>query len=269
MLATDAIILLPLLLSSLSSYLPIASAEDIGHNPEVPNQIPPESDELLPDSCSTAPLPLPADIQAAYPGIDITSADITALIAPGPENVLPRPPSAGEFEAELIATSNSTQHATDQELQTLHINCKGSFWCPWFNVGTHRYILYLLQWMRAIPAFRTYRYYKKVNIACARLWDDDRAYCVFPQGNVPDEGVTGDQVMGLMEGLLRYGCFACGSVPIALSGDPAEQGIVTVNYVKQANCPARKGMVICDPSERPGPPPGQKPGTAAGNVQVS
>lgn len=65
--------------------------------------------------------------------------------------------------------------------------------------------------------------------------------------------------MGWMRMLLTKGCFGCGSAPVAKSGRAAEGGILTVNYVSSAVCNARKGMVICDPSVKPG----------EGNVQFS
>lgn len=52
-----------------------------------------------------------------------------------------------------------------------------------------------------------------------------------------------------MEQLRTAGCFACGSVAVAESGDVSEMGVFVIDYVprRKVRC-GREGEVVCPPT---------------------
>ncbi|KAA6410695.1 MAG: hypothetical protein FRX48_06118 [Lasallia pustulata] len=68
------------------------------------------------------------------------------------------------------------------------------------------------------------------NIACVTIAHAGGGFCVFLQGNVPNEGILGEVVVERMGDLVAHGCQECGSVPLSGDNNPNEEGILTVNW---------------------------------------
>ena len=103
------------------------------------------------------------------------------------------------------------------------------------------------------------------HIACIGVKDELSthvgAFCLFMQGDNAHgiyEPITGFQATGIEGSLIKsktlelyqHRCRACGSVPISNNNDPNEQGILTINYVRDnAGCAGRQ---LCDPTIKAG-----------------
>lgn len=76
------------------------------------------------------------------------------------------------------------------------------------------------------------------------------AYCAYTAGeNVPAAGINGSTIKQKIEQLRLDGCFACGSVGIADSGDPVEEGVLKIDYVPKNKVKCGKvGEVVCPPT---------------------
>lgn len=133
-------------------------------------------------------------------------------------------------------------------------NCRGSIWCPKFNFASNRINIYLQNWIKFTMS-DTDIYGPGVQIACATVSIllpplGTNAYCAYTAGdNVPTAGINGSTIKQKMEELRINGCFACGSVGIADSGDPVEEGVFKIDYVpkNKVKC-GRVGEVVCPPT---------------------
>ncbi len=150
-------------------------------------------------------------------------------------------------------------------------SCHGGFWCPRFNVAANRINVYLQGWIKYSMSDSDV-YGPGIQIACASITPrigpiplGTTAYCAFTAGeNVPAAGINGSLIKQKMNELLAYGCFACGSVAIADSGDPAEEGLFKIDHVSsgKVRCGV-PGQVVCPPTvpdtDRAGLEQGPKP----------
>lgn len=71
-------------------------------------------------------------------------------------------------------------------------------------------------------------------IACQPL-PKGGAICLFLQGNVPAQGVTGKVLQDRMGDLVNHGCGGCGSVPLSGNNDPDEMGVLTANFISSGH----------------------------------
>lgn len=63
------------------------------------------------------------------------------------------------------------------------------------------------------------------------------------EGNVDTYGTFGAEIKRKLKQLSDHGCHSCGSVPLSDGNDPAEAGILTVNYISSVACPG-----LCPPT---------------------
>lgn len=89
---------------------------------------------------------------------------------------------------------------------------------------------------RGGPIDPKYIYHSGEHIACEDSVFGRGGLCLFTQGNVPAEGVSGQLIVTRLRELLDHGCTECGSVPLSGDNDPNKMGLLTVNYVSRANC---------------------------------
>lgn len=149
----------------------------------------------------------------------------------------------------INADSNSTLD------RALGINCRGSGLCP-SNYLAADYIGFMLNIAHGLakcnpkssfncgPLNDTDFYQAGANIICLPQGKSFLGgICAFTQGNVRGPGTLGFQVKQKLQQLSAHGCQVCGSVPLANSNDPAEAGILTVNYISGAACPG-----LCPPT---------------------
>ena len=76
-----------------------------------------------------------------------------------------------------------------------------------------------------------------LHIACLTTYDS--GICLFMEGNVPKEGVRGSVIIDRVGDLNSHGCWYCGSVPISGDNKPEAMGVLTSNWVRNANCETR------------------------------
>lgn len=141
-----------------------------------------------------------------------------------------------------------------QDLNVTVTNCRGSIWCPEFNFKSNRINTYLQDWITYTMSDSDI-YGPHVQIACATVTIifpplGTNAYCAYTAGkNLPTAGINGSVIKQKMEQLRTYGCFACGSVAIADSGNPVDQGFLKIDYVPsdQVEC-GGPGQVVCPPT---------------------
>lgn len=155
------------------------------------------------------------------------------------------------------AASSSLGLVGQPHIGTLNVtetSCRGSLWCPKFNIGYNRINIYFQDWINYTMSDSDI-YGPGVQIAC------DTVTIAFPPlgtfafcastagGNVPAAGINGSLIKQKMEELRTYGCFACGSVAIAESGDPVEKGVFKIDFVSgnKVKC-GREGQVVCPPT---------------------
>ena len=66
---------------------------------------------------------------------------------------------------------------------------------------------------------------------------------------MPAAGIDGSTIKQKMKQLQMDGCFACGSVGLAYSGDPVEEGVFKIDYVPKNKVRCGKvGEVVCPPT---------------------
>ena len=133
-------------------------------------------------------------------------------------------------------------------------NCHGSIWCPKFNFASNRINIYLQDWIKYTMSDSDI-YGPGVQIACATVTIllpplGTNAYCAYTAGeNVPEAGINGSTIKQKMKQLQLDGCFACGSVGIADSGDPVEEGVFKIDYEPRNKVKCGKvGEVVCPPT---------------------
>ena len=133
-------------------------------------------------------------------------------------------------------------------------NCRGSIWCPKFNFASNRINIYLQDWIRYTMSDSDI-YGPGVQIACATVSIllpplGTNAYCAYTAGEkVPVAGINGSMIKQKIEQLRLNGCFACGNVGIADSGDPVEKGVFKIDYVPNNKVKCGKvGDVVCPPT---------------------
>ncbi len=173
--------------------------------------------------------------------------------------------------AVAAVTSSNLTRTSFPDSNSLGINCRGNFWCPWLSRPSNDILHYLLGWISTDMNDKDL-YLHGQQIACTTLYDggrgDGAAFCVFTQGrNVPWRGTNGSEIKRKLSELRDHGCFACGSVPLGDSNDPNTLGVLTLNYVPeiQHQCWTvfDHQSPICPPFS-PGPaagPNSQPPGT--------
>ena len=166
---------------------------------------------------------------------------------------------------------NLVEQPQKQDLNITEASCHGSFWSPRFNVAANRINVYLQSWIKYSMSDSDV-YGPGAQIACASVTPrigpiplGTNAYCAFTKGeNVPAAGINGSLIKEKMNELRAYGCFACGSVAIAESGDPVEEGLFKIDYVSSSKVRCGvPGQVVCPPTvpgtDRAGLGQGPKP----------
>ena len=133
-------------------------------------------------------------------------------------------------------------------IAALGINCQGSSFCKTYFNGLDYNENVISEFWTILNAGRSPRMteggpirptaiYKAGNppwIACQPL-PKGGAICLFLQGNVPPEGVTGKVLQDRIGDLVNHGCSICGSVPLSGDNDPDKMGIMTANFIKSGN----------------------------------
>ncbi|KAL9068292.1 MAG: hypothetical protein Q9161_006318 [Pseudevernia consocians] len=144
-----------------------------------------------------------------------------------------------------------------QDLNITETSCRGSFWCPKFNLAVNRINLYLQDWISyTMSDFDIYG--PGVQIACASVNPrfppfpplGTTGYCAYTAGeHLPAAGINGSLIKQKIEELRIYGCFACGSVAISDSGDPVSEGLFKIDWVPfgKVKC-GIPGQVVCPPT---------------------
>ena len=118
------------------------------------------------------------------------------------------------------------------------INCRGSSQCSrLFNTVNSDHLIFAFNytiWKR----ISDYAYFfEHQQIACAKNagWAIG-GICLFVQGNVTSEGISGHVLKDRISDLAYHGCKYCGSVPISGDNDPYKAGLLTANYVEHPIC---------------------------------
>ena len=125
---------------------------------------------------------------------------------------------------DLDALNSPNPRDFDLAARGLGLNCQGSFWCA----KKYRSVFHL--WNDNIPPSRLY--VNGEHIAC------DGNICAFLQYTQDNQHFSGGIIHKLVEFLYAHGCITCGSIPTGYpySNDPAQDGILTINYVQTPNC---------------------------------
>ena len=118
------------------------------------------------------------------------------------------------------------------------INCRGSSQCSrLFNTVGSEHLIFAFNytiWNR----ISDYAYFfKSQQIACAKNanWAVG-GICLFVQGNVTSQGISGRILKERISDLAYHGCNYCGSVPISGDNNPDKAGLLTANYVAHPIC---------------------------------
>lgn len=144
--------------------------------------------------------------------------------------------------------------AQSDVLNLTETSCHGSIWCPRFNFASNRINLYLQNWVKYTMSDSDI-YGPGVQIACATVTIllpplGTNAYCAYTEGeNVPAGGINGSLIKQKLQQLRDDRCFACGSVAIADSGNPDEEGVFKIDYIpgNKVKC-GGPGDVVCPPT---------------------
>ena len=133
-------------------------------------------------------------------------------------------------------------------IRSLGINCRGSLACEddsnyFFNSNFH----VLSAFYNALVEPNS-PYYPGGPINISTVYDNSRhiicsknlygfgGVCLFPQGNVPHQGIPAQLVLDRLWDLVEHDCTVCGSVPLSGDNDPDKMGILTSNYVAEGAC---------------------------------
>lgn len=138
----------------------------------------------------------------------------------------------------------------------LGVNCRGSTQCLTDKFKLPSEVSNLVEYFFGAVHHNiapTTVYYLEDHIFCVKAIIG--GICLFTQGNVPKEGVTGAAIETALGYLVQHGCKQCGSVPLSGNNDPSEKGILTINYVFQGVCDG-----VCPLSYGPDTPPHHRPG---------
>ena len=128
-------------------------------------------------------------------------------------------------------------------ITSLGINCRGSWACD--DDGNYFYMSNLnvlsafydalhddsSPYYHGGPINITHVFTTKDHIVCSRNVLGYGGICLFMQGNLPAQGITGQVVLKRLMDLVDHECWVCGSVPLSGDNDPEKMGILTSNYV--------------------------------------
>ena len=137
-----------------------------------------------------------------------------------------------------IAGRSDPNSGPDPSTTHQGINCKGSSQCSrLFNTIKSDNLIFAFN-DRIWRQITDYVYfYKHQQIACAKNADwAVGGICLFAQGNVSSEGISGLVLKERLSELVYHGCSFCGSVPISGDNDPDKAGLLTANYVVHPIC---------------------------------
>ena len=126
------------------------------------------------------------------------------------------------------------------------INCLGSSQCSrLFNTISSTNLIAHFNWTVWHRVNDTASFYKHRQIACGKnaSWLVG-GVCLFLQGNVSDNGISGSTLKARISDLSYHGCKYCGSVPVSGDNDPRSAGLLTANYVRYPVCDG-----LCFPGE--------------------
>ena len=129
---------------------------------------------------------------------------------------------------------------------TQGINCLGSSQCSkWFNTIDTNNLVALFNWTMWNMVQDDAVFHANRQIACAKNanWAVG-GICLYLQGAIPKEGVTGAVLRARISDLTYHGCEYCGSVPVSGDNDARKAGILTSNYVRSPICHG-----LCFPGE--------------------
>ena len=118
------------------------------------------------------------------------------------------------------------------------INCLGSSQCSRvFNTINSKNLIAKFNWTVWNRVDDAAIFYKHRQIACGKNADWlVGGVCLFLQGNVSENGVSGAVLKARMSDLAYHGCRFCGSVPVSGDNDPRSAGVLTANYVHYPVC---------------------------------
>lgn len=173
----------------------------------------------------------------------ISPFDLSSLLLVLCLEIPVRPVNGLSNSTTLNAVTNSTSLN-----RALGINCRGSSFCPSQDF-TSDYTGTMLRIVNGLasclksefncgPLNDTDIYKSNAHIVCLPLGKSFLGgICAFTQRNLNPLGVLGTVIKRKLTQLHDHGCHICGSVPLGDGNDPAEAGILTVNYVNGVVCP--------------------------------
>ena len=134
------------------------------------------------------------------------------------------------------ATASFTDSNTTEKPQG--INCRGSSQCNRiFNTVNADHLIFAFNYTIWKRISDDAYFFKGQQIACAKNagWAVG-GICLFVQGNISDQGISGNVLKDRISDLAYHGCNYCGSVPISGDNDPDKAGLLTANYVEHPIC---------------------------------
>lgn len=128
----------------------------------------------------------------------------------------------------------------------LGINCQGSSQCDrLFNTVDSDNLIALMNYTIWYGISDEAVFHERRQIACGRNADwAVGGICLFFQGSIPQEGISGAVLKARISDLTYHGCRYCGSVPVSGDNNPGKAGILTSNYVLVPVCDG-----LCYPGE--------------------
>lgn len=147
-----------------------------------------------------------------------------------------------------LAGNNTDVHSSGIATQALGINCRGSSYCsPCYVEGYQLNDFIAWSNVKAVGnphAGHPDREYRNGEyIFCEKVQTcygtGFKSFCLFPQHMAKGSTLKLSDAHQLVRKLSDHRCEFCGSIPIAAlegSNDPAEAGILTVNYVSNPHC---------------------------------
>lgn len=117
---------------------------------------------------------------------------------------------------------------------TLGINCRGSKPNCWSQSGFDDTLETFLHFTRPGGSLGDSDLYSPGSHIVCRPWGavPVGGICAFAQGrNLSPTGINGTMIRLKLKELVEHGCRTCGTVPLSEDNNPAEAGVLTVNYV--------------------------------------
>lgn len=146
----------------------------------------------------------------------------------------------------LVAFTDAARFNERPQRSQVGINCLGSSQCSRvFNTISSGNLIDRFNWTVWYEVDDAVVFYKHRQIVCGKNYDFFvGGICLFLQGNVSEQGVSGAVLKARISDLAYHGCKYCGSVPVSGDNNPRSAGILTANYVHYPVCDG-----LCFPGE--------------------